>query len=112
MRTAQESVILVLAASPTQELINPSAVESLLAVLVDGRQKWYAEHAIHVEAALEALLQHGMPLAEVIQEAASQLEKQIILQVLTFTKGNKVAAAKILKIDYKTLYRKIKRHNL
>lgn len=103
---------MVLAANNTQELIHPSAAESLLTVLVNGRQKWHAGHEIRVDAVLEALLQNGIPLAEVIQGAVSQLEKQIILQVLLFTNGNKVTAAKILKIDYKTLYRKIQRYNL
>lgn len=46
----------------------------------------------------------GLPMDEV--------EKEVILKTLQFTKGNKTKAAQILKISLKTLHNKIKKYNL
>jgi two-component system response regulator HydG len=42
----------------------------------------------------------------------NELEKQVIAETLTKTKGNRQIAAKILGIGERTLYRKIKEYNL
>lgn len=51
-------------------------------------------------------------LRHIGQAVLGQVEKQAIQQALDETNGNKVKAAKKLQIDYKTLYRKMKKYNL
>lgn len=52
------------------------------------------------------------PLKETLKPEIDALEKRIIQEVLTETKGNKSEAARILDIDYKTLFRKMKIHQI
>ena len=47
-------------------------------------------------------------LTDIVQEHVRKLEIQLITQALRASKGNKMQATKILKIDYKTLHRKLK----
>ena len=54
----------------------------------------------------------GGSLHDIIREATTQIEKAVIQQVLQEVKGNKSAAAKRLKIGYKTLFRKLKAYEL
>jgi DNA-binding NtrC family response regulator len=42
----------------------------------------------------------------------ADVESAILRDVLQKTGGNKMKAAKILKVDYKTLLRKIKQYNV
>ncbi len=51
-------------------------------------------------------------LTDRVREAAEKLEKEWILQALDQAKGNKAQAARILKVDYTTLHRKLKRLGL
>lgn len=51
-------------------------------------------------------------LKEVVRHAVNKIEKEIIEKTLIQTGWNRVKAAKILKIDYKTLRQKIKELNL
>jgi hypothetical protein len=52
-------------------------------------------------------LKAGASLTEIIQQATDCLERYLIIRILESTAGNKAEAARILKIDYKTLYRKM-----
>ncbi len=49
-----------------------------------------------------------MSLTEIVQEYSKKIEREIIINTLKLTNGNKMQATKMLKIDYKTLHRKIK----
>jgi transcriptional regulator with PAS, ATPase and Fis domain len=51
-------------------------------------------------------------LRDIVREATVQIEKAVIQQVLREVNGNKSAAAKRLKIGYKTLFRKLKAYDL
>jgi DNA-binding NtrC family response regulator len=51
-------------------------------------------------------------LKETIKTMAGNLEKRIIMEALAETKGNKSEVARRLGIDYKTLLRKIKLHEI
>ncbi len=51
-------------------------------------------------------------LREIVNEQVNAAEIEIITEVLRKSGGNKSAAARTLKIDYKTLLRKIKTHGL
>ena len=56
----------------------------------------------------EAVSLTGRSLAELVQEQTRDLEKMIIVQALEQTGGNKLQAARMLRIDYKTMHRKLK----
>jgi two-component system nitrogen regulation response regulator GlnG len=49
-------------------------------------------------------------LQDIINEMTGQLEKALIQHVLQETNGNKSQTARLLKIGYKTLFRKLKEH--
>ena len=51
-------------------------------------------------------------LKEIVKKRVSDIEKHVITDVLKHTGGNKSKAARILKIDYKTLYYKIKEYDI
>jgi DNA-binding NtrC family response regulator len=53
-----------------------------------------------------------LPLAERLRVASDALERQILASTLEACEGNKAAAARSLRIDYTTLHRKLKRHDL
>jgi DNA-binding NtrC family response regulator len=54
----------------------------------------------------------GPSLKEVSDKAIAEAEKEAIVEALRTTRGNKTQAARLLKIDYKTLHVKIKRYGL
>jgi len=81
-------------------------------ILCEGK-KILPEHlAIRLPSNSEIRLREGAGLKEVGQFAQSEAEKAMILRVLTQTRGNKRKTADILKIDYTTLFEKIKRYNI
>jgi DNA-binding NtrC family response regulator len=57
-------------------------------------------------------VQQGYSLHEVLHTLAAQLEKSLIQHALQESGGNKSQAARLLKIGYKTLYRKLKEHSI
>jgi two-component system nitrogen regulation response regulator GlnG len=57
-------------------------------------------------------MQQGYSLHEIIYEVGAQLEKSLIQHALQEVKGNKSQAAKLLKIGYKTLYRKLREYEM
>ena len=54
----------------------------------------------------------GYALHDLVSEVTTQLEKVLIQHVLQETNGNKTQAAKLLKIGYKTLYRKMREYTI
>ena len=81
-------------------------------ILCEGK-KILPEHlAIRLPSNSEIRLREGAGLKEVGQFAQSEAEKAMILRVLTQTRGNKRKTADILKIDYTTLFEKIKKYNI
>lgn len=57
-------------------------------------------------------LPDGLSLKEIVHGTAARVEKDIIERTLRVTKGNKSQAARLLRIDYKTLYYKIKEYGI
>jgi two-component system nitrogen regulation response regulator GlnG len=51
-------------------------------------------------------------LKQLVRSRTSELEKEVIARVLKQTGGNRAKAARILQIDYKTLYKKIREHGI
>jgi len=52
------------------------------------------------------------PMKEATQIAVARIEKDLITRALHATQNNKMQAAKMLKIDYKTLFNKLKEHQM
>jgi DNA-binding NtrC family response regulator len=80
--------------------------KELVQALTGERQELRLEAGMRLEPALQAL-KNGFSLIDIIQHVLEHLERYLITQILVCTKGNKAEAARILKIDYKTLYRKM-----
>lgn len=57
---------------------------------------------------LRRLTAEADPTGDVLSTSLAEIEKRHILRVLSSTGGNKTRAAKILGIDTKTLYNKLK----
>jgi len=51
-----------------------------------------------------------MPLKELLRNGAAAIERQVLTQALKYTGGNKAKAARLLKVDYKTVISKVKRY--
>ena len=52
------------------------------------------------------------PLKEIVRQKVRQLERDVLIQVLRETGGNKAWAARMLQIDYKTIHTKIREYGL
>jgi two-component system nitrogen regulation response regulator GlnG len=51
-------------------------------------------------------------LKEIVRRKVSQLERDVLIQVLRETGGNKAWAARMLQIDYKTMHTKIREYGI
>lgn len=89
-----------------QDLITVSLAKELVQALRGERQELQLEAGFRLEPALQAL-KDGFSLTSIIQRTTEQLECYLIAQILASTNGNKSETARILKVDYKTLYRKM-----
>jgi len=54
----------------------------------------------------------SVPFKEMVRRAVIRVERQILVQVLAQTSGNKAEAARLLRIDYKTIHKKVKDYGL
>ncbi|WP_367026544.1 sigma-54 dependent transcriptional regulator [Methylococcus sp. ANG] len=52
------------------------------------------------------------PLKDVVRREVAQIERKILVSALRHTTGNKVKAAQLLRIDYKTLLNKVKEYSI
>lgn len=81
-------------------------------ILAEGK-KIKPEHlAIRLATTDEVKLREGAGLKEVGQMAQTQAERGMIIRILNQTRGNKRKTAEILKIDYTTLFEKIKKYDI
>ncbi len=55
---------------------------------------------------------HGKSLKQLTDEAIEAAERSALVETLAATKGNRAETARLLQIDAKTLYRKMKRYGL
>lgn len=53
-----------------------------------------------------------MPFKELVGRVVAQVERSILIQVLKQTNGNKAQAARLLRIDYKTIHSKLKEYGI
>ena len=91
-------------------LLSPAAVERHVQALLGKGQRLNVNEVIQVNVAVQAV-REGYSLTEIVQEAVNRLEKVVIEHVLNVTAGNKAEVARVLRIDYKTLYRKMQKHS-
>ena len=61
---------------------------------------------------LQEMLDKKFSLKEIAQRSADVVEREALAQVLKHTGGNKAKAARILKIDYKTIHIKLKKFGI
>ncbi len=51
-------------------------------------------------------------LSEIVQESVLAVEREVLKEVLRFTGGNKAKAARLLRVDYKTVHTKVKKFGI
>lgn len=54
----------------------------------------------------------ALPLKESVQRVVMQVERDILNRVLKETQGNKAQAARLLRIDYKTIHKKVREYGI
>jgi DNA-binding NtrC family response regulator len=89
-----------------QEVVTAAMAHELVQALTGERPALPLDAGIPLAPALHAL-KNGGSLLEIMQHVREDLERSLITQMLVCTQGNKAEAARILKIDYMTLYRKM-----
>jgi len=91
--------------------INTLEVNGLISSIRDDEPVVKIGNAIHYNSIFE-FISNGFGLSGVVQETTNQLEKYIIINILEHTGWNKSKTARILKINYKTLYYKMKKYSI
>jgi DNA-binding NtrC family response regulator len=81
-------------------------------ILCDGKTLTPEHLAIRLPRNGEVSLREGAGLKEVGAMAQAEAEKSLIRRILNQTNGNKRKTAEILKIDYTTLFEKLKKYGL
>jgi DNA-binding NtrC family response regulator len=81
-------------------------------ILCERRTIGPEQLAIRVRQPDDIALREGAGLKEIGQHAAARAERGTIIRVLKETRGNKRKAAKVLQIDYTTLFEKLKRYSI
>jgi len=81
-------------------------------ILCEGRYINPEHLAIRIRSDEEIRLREGAGLKEIGQHAQMLAERAAILRVLGETRGNKRKTAEILRIDYTTLFEKLKRYEI
>ena len=81
-------------------------------ILCEKRTIGPEQLAIRLRTSEEIVLRDGAGLKEIGQHAAARAERATIVRVLKETRGNKRKAAAVLKVDYTTLFEKLKRYEI
>jgi len=58
---------------------------------------------------VQGLSWRNASLSEIVQQSTFAVERAVIKEVLKYTGGNKAKAARLLRIDYKTMHTKVKK---
>ncbi len=53
-----------------------------------------------------------LPLKEIVRRSTIAVEREVLIQVLSLTRGNKAKASRLLQIDYKTIQSKLKEYGI
>jgi DNA-binding NtrC family response regulator len=81
-------------------------------ILAEGKKITPDHLAIRLPSTGEIRLREGAGLKEIGAHAQLQAEKAAIVRILSQVRGNKRKCAEILKIDYTTLFDKIKKYGI
>lgn len=81
-------------------------------ILAEGKKISPDHLAIRLRKTEEIQLRDGAGLKEIGAHAQMQAERATIIRVLKEVRGNKRKAAKVLKIDYTTLFDKIRKYGI
>ncbi|MBD3403768.1 response regulator [candidate division GN15 bacterium] len=81
-------------------------------ILAEGKKISPDHLAIRLRRTSEIQLRDGAGLKEIGAHAQMQAERGTIIRILREVRGNKRKAAQILKIDYTTLFDKMKKYNI
>ncbi len=81
-------------------------------ILAEGKKIAPDHLAIRLQRTDEIQLREGAGLKEIGAHAQMQAERATIIRVLKQVRGNKRKCAKVLKIDYTTLFDKIKKYSI
>jgi len=81
-------------------------------ILCEGKSILPEHLAIRISTPNEIRLREGAGLKEVGQYAQAEAERALIVRVLNQVRGNKRKTAQALKIDYTTLFEKIKKYSI
>ncbi len=81
-------------------------------ILCEGKKIKPEHMAIRLSTNNEIRLREGAGLKEIGSHAQGEAERAAIIRVLEQVRGNKRRCAQILKIDYTTLFDKIKRYDI
>ncbi len=81
-------------------------------ILAEGKKIGPEHLAIRLQRSEDVQLRDGAGLKEIGAHAQAMAEKNTILRVLRQVRGNKRKAAQVLKIDYTTLFDKIKKYEI
>ena len=92
-------------------LINTLEVNEVISSIKGNKYILQISNTIKYDTIFESL-NNGSQLSAIIQEIKFQLEKYILINILEYVGWNKSKAARILKINYKTLYYKIKKYSI
>lgn len=91
-----------------------NAMKHALLMVSDGEKTILPQHlpeSIREAASLSQPVGDGS-LRTASKDAAQKVERELILKTLKETNWNKRKASRILKIDYKTLFNKLKEHSI
>ncbi len=81
-------------------------------ILAEGKKITPEHLAIRIQRSSEVQLRDGAGLKEIGAHAQAAAERGTIIRVLREVRGNKRKAAKILQIDYTTLFDKLKKYDI
>ncbi|UCD18056.1 MAG: hypothetical protein JSV44_03875, partial [Candidatus Zixiibacteriota bacterium] len=81
-------------------------------ILAEGKKLTPDHLAIRLTTPGEIRLREGAGLKEIGAHAQRQAERAAIIRVLTQVRGNKRKCSEALKIDYTTLFDKIKKYEI
>ena len=69
-------------------------------------------HEIRAMTRVKCMSWENASLREIVQQGVGTVERAVLTEVLKFTGGNKARAARLLKVDYKTLHTKVKKYGI
>lgn len=81
-------------------------------ILAEGKKITPEHLAIRLQTTNEIRLREGAGLKEIGAHAQAQAERAAIIRILKQVRGNKRKCSEVLKIDYTTLFDKIKRYKI